>query len=81
MNSKYIMALANYAQAFKGQEHNRDMGEWKRAKWNLWIKYTIYIYTIYTCIISLDGINSTLDTGEVKISELQANLVKADFLN
>lgn len=46
----------------------------KRAKWNLQIKYVIY-----TCIISLDGINSILDVGEVKLSELQSNQAKTDF--
>lgn len=70
------MAPANYVRAFKEQEHNRDMEDLKRSQMDLSIKYTTY-----TCIISLHGIFSILDTGDVKISELQTNQAKEEFLN
>jgi hypothetical protein len=49
----------------------------KEPSRNLEIKHIANIYTIYTCIISLDGTNSILDSEEINISRPKSNQTEA----
>lgn len=79
VNRKDLIEQTNDIQVFKGkQEHNEHKTRIESLKKNqIGIKHTTYTYTVYTWTISLDGINSRVDTGEITISEWKSKQTKA----